>query len=192
VQLDIAAHLQADGLDGEGDEALAARGDAESFVKLYRRYLRPIYSYLYARVRNIQEAEDLTSLTFERALAAIKNYRPTGSFRGWLFTIAQRALADHYRTRKPPALPVEDYAATLLDQSAGPEEQVLVSDDLRRVLSLVAELTQEQQEVITLRFMAELPYAEVAGIMNKSEAAVKMAAYRVLEEIRKRYNDGSR
>src|SRR5690348_7351843 len=78
------------------DEALAARGDAASFTTLYRRHLRPVYSYLYARLGNMQEAEDVTSLTFERAWSSLKSYRQrsTGSFRGWLFTIAHRALAD--------------------------------------------------------------------------------------------------
>jgi RNA polymerase sigma factor (sigma-70 family) len=192
MQLSIAAQLQAEGLDGESDEALATRGDAKSFVKLYRRHLRPVYSYLYARVAHVQEAEDLTSLAFERALGAFKSYRPTGSFRGWLFTIAHRTLMDHYRARKPPAMRVEGLAATLIDPAVGPEEVALVADDIKQVLAIVGGLSQEQQEVIALRFMAELPYAEIARTVNKREAAVKMIAYRALEEIRQRYSDGNR
>ena len=189
MKLSITAQLQTERLDGESDEVLAARGDAESFVKLYRRHLRPVYSYLYARVADVQEAEDLTSLAFERALGAFKNYHPTGSFKGWLFTIAHRTLIDHYRARKPLTIPVEDFAATLIDPSEGPEEMALASDEVKQVLAIVAGLSQEQQDVIALRFMAELPYAEIVRIVNKREAAVKMTAYRALEEIRQRYND---
>ncbi len=61
------------------DEALAARGDAASFTLLYRRHLRHVYSYLYARLGNTQEAEDVTSLAFERAWAGLKGYRHTSA-----------------------------------------------------------------------------------------------------------------
>jgi RNA polymerase sigma-70 factor (ECF subfamily) len=171
------------------DEALAARGDADSFIVLYRKHLRPVYGYLYARLRDREEAEDLAALVFERALSGIKSYKATGSFAGWLYTIAHRALADHYRKRRPRQVPVETHADTLLDPGAGPEDRAIASDQVRRILQIIAQFGQEQQDVIALRFMAGLPYAEIAQAMGKSEAAVKMIAYRALEEIRRRCGD---
>jgi RNA polymerase sigma-70 factor (ECF subfamily) len=171
------------------DEALAARGDTDSFIVLYRKHLRPVYGYLYARLGDREEAEDLTALVFERALSGIKGYRATGSFAGWLFTIAHRTLADHYRRRRPRQIPVETQAGILLDPATGPEDQAVASDQLRRVLTIIAQLGQEQQDAISLRFMAGLPYAEIAQVMGKREAAVKMIAYRALEEIRRRCGD---
>lgn len=174
----------------ENDEALAVRGDADSFVSLYRKHLRPVYNYLYARLGSREAAEDVTSVTFERAWSSIHRYRSVSSFRGWLFTIAHRALADHYRSRQaPPSVPMDTLADVLLDPTLGPEERALLAEQVRQVLRIVATLRPEQQEVIGLRFMAELRYSEIAQVLGKGEAAVKMIAYRALEEIRRRYRD---
>lgn len=171
------------------DEELAARGDVESFVCLYRAYLRPVYSYLFARLGNRQEAEDLSSLTFERAWQSLPSYRPTGSFRGWLFTIAYRALADHHRRPHHSSVPVESAAEVLYNPSAGPEESAVISEEVRGLLYTISQLSEEQKEVVTLRFMAELRYGEISRIVGKSEAAVKMIAYRALQETKRRHAD---
>lgn len=173
----------------ESDEALAARGDADSFIRLYRTYLTPVYRYLYTRLGSRQEAEDAASLVFERAWSSLKVYRPVGSFRGWLFTIARRVLADHYRGGNPQSVQVDTLAGSLLDPAASPEEQALLSEQMRDVLGAIAKLGEEAREVITLRFMAGLRYSEIAAVMNKREPAVKMTAYRALEEIRRRCKD---
>ncbi len=173
------------------DEALAARCDAASFTLLYRRHLRPVYSYLYARIGNTQEAEDVTSLAFERAWSGLKSYRPKaeGSFRGWLFTIAHRALADGYRRKDAPSVPIGDRERELLDPARGPEESAMLSEQVRQALKAIEGLGREQQEVVGLRFLGELSYREIAVIVGKREATVKMIAYRALEEIRQRCTD---
>jgi RNA polymerase sigma factor (sigma-70 family) len=176
----------------ESDEVLASRGDIEGFISLYRRYLGPIYRYLYARLGgNRQEAEDVSSLAFERAWASLGHYKPTGSFRGWLFTIAARALVDHLRTGRSKSDPsrVSVLQESFLDPSLGPEENAILADQLRDVLRLISALGEEQREIIALRFIADLKYSEIAEVMKKREAAVKMMAYRALKEIRRRYRD---
>ncbi len=173
----------------EADEELAVRGDNAAFITLYRRHLRSVYSYLYSRLGSVQEAEDLTAQTFERAWASLSSYRPTGLFKGWLFTIAYRTLADYYRHRRVHTVAGSE-AEYLVDGSPGPEAAFMQAERLQFVLSVIAILSEEQQEIISLRFMAELPYKEIAQIMGKREAAVKMAAYRALEEVRRRCADG--
>jgi RNA polymerase sigma-70 factor, ECF subfamily len=189
IDLDIVAPIWAEEADTEPDEALAARGDADSFVTLYRRHLRPVYSYLYARLVNRDEAEDLTSVAWERVWSSLPNYRPTGSFKGWLFTIVHRTLADHYRQKKPRVVPLGILADVLLDPELGPEEATLLSEQLRLVLQILVRLSQEQQEVLTMRFMAGLRFGEIAQALGKREPAVKMIAYRALEEVRRRYGE---
>src|SRR5437762_4442240 len=103
ISLSLPAETAAE-MSGESDEALAVRGDAESFIRLYHRHLPAVYRYLLARLGQQQDAEDVTALVFERAWTGLKRYRPCGSFRGWLFTIAGRALADHYRQHHPPTV----------------------------------------------------------------------------------------
>ena len=173
----------------EADEELAVRGDNDAFITLYRRHLRGVYSYLYSRLGSVQEAEDLTAQTFERAWASLSTYKPTGLFKGWLFTIAYRTLADHYRHRRVHTVEGSE-ADYMVDSSLGPEAAFMQAEHFQFVLSVIGTLSEEQQEIISLRFMAELPYKEIARIMGKREAAVKMAAYRAIAEVKQRCADG--
>lgn len=172
------------------DASLAAGGDVEAFIRLYRAHLTPIYRYLYARLGRRGEAEDVTQQVFERAWSSVRSYKPVpgGSFRGWIFTIARRAAADHFRdmNRSRGHQTLEILADELVDPTLGPEEVATLADQVRSVLRIVSELPDEGREVITLRFIADLSYREIAAIMGKKEPAVKMAAYRALDVIRQR------
>ncbi len=181
----LLVHNQTMGLAIENDEALAVRGDADSFTRLYRVHVRVVYRYLLARLGNGQDAEDVTAQVFERAWTSLSRYAPSGSFKSWLFTIAQRALIDHYRHHPPRALSVDSLVEVLLDPAAGPEDGALASEQVRQVFQIITSLNDEQQEVIRLRFLAELRYDEIAQLTGKRLSAVKMSAYRALEEIRK-------
>ena len=175
--------------DRDNDAVRAARGDVDAFIRLYHANLPAVYRYTYAHLGQRQDAEDATALVFERAWASITRYRPTGSFRGWFFTIAHRVVADHYRQVAQPAISVDALAETLRDPGAGPEEQGLVAAEIQRLLAIIAELRPAQHQVIALRFLADLPYDEIARLVGKHEAAVKMLAYRALMDLRRRLDD---
>jgi RNA polymerase sigma-70 factor (ECF subfamily) len=176
------------------DAVRASKGDVEAFIRLYRGHLVHVYRYLYARLGHKPEAEDVTQQVFERAWLSVGAYRPVagGSFRGWLFTIAHRALADHFRVgaRGNANLALDTLAEELMDPALGPEETAILADQVRVVLRAIHDLPEDGREVITLRFMAELSYAEIARIVGKKEAAVKMAAYRALDTIRRKRRSG--
>jgi RNA polymerase sigma-70 factor (ECF subfamily) len=176
-------------LEADDDAALAARGEVDAFIRLYHAHLPAVYRYTYVRLGNRQDAEDVTALVFERVWTGIKRYHPTGSFRGWLFTIAHRVVADHFRQEAHRAVSVDALAETLHDPAAGPEERGLVAAELQRLLAMIASLRPAQQQVIALRFLADLPYDEIARIVGKREAAVKMIAYRALAELGRRHDD---
>jgi RNA polymerase sigma-70 factor (ECF subfamily) len=172
-----------------------ARRDPEAFAALYRRYLTPVYRYLYSRLGSIHDAEDITSQVFIETLEGLStnHYRAGGCFSAWLFTIARRRLVDFYRQR--PTAP--------LDEIPSAEPSLLValekSDDLKHLARLLAQLDEEKQELLRLRFSAGLSFAEIAKLENRphkkphkdrgltrrgltrSEAAVKMALYRALD-----------
>lgn len=165
-----------------GDEALVGLGDAESFILLYRAYVGPVYRYLYAQLGDRERAEDALAQVFKQAWIDLPRYEPTGSFRGWLFHIAYRTLADYYPKPELRLFPVEASAHVLPDP-------ISESEELRQALKVVGSLEGGQQDVISLRFMAELSYSEIASIVGKSESEVKAVAYHALEEIRRRYGD---
>jgi len=172
------------GQQNTGNDALlvrAARRDPAAFAALYRRYVTPIYRYLYSRVGNAADAEDLTTQTFVAALEGLSGYHERGSFAAWLFTIARNKAADHYR-QHTPQLPLHE----ALDSPAhgdNPLARMICREALQRLSALVARLEEDKQELLRLRFAGGLTYPEIARVVDRSEAAVKMAVYRLLRRM---------
>jgi len=169
------------------DELLASSGDAESFAELYERYLPAVYRYVGARVRAREEAEDLTSEAFRQVWTGRYSYSGLGPFRAWLFTIVRRTVADHYRQRRSMTQLVAPAGAEdARDEAPTPEDQVVQGERELHARRLLNGLGEEQQEILRLRFAAELTYAEIAVVIGKREDAVKKIAYRALHLLRER------
>ncbi len=167
----------------EEDAALAAvaRSDPAAFSRLYHRYVTPIYRYLYRWVGNPAEAEDLTSQVFIAVLEGLEHYRERGSFTAWLFTIARRTAISAYRKRKP-AVSIEE-AENLSGLAEDPLDQVIRAERIGRMEALLAGLDTDKRDLLRLRFTAGLSYAEIGAMLGRSEAAAKMAIYRVLRQL---------
>lgn len=171
------------------ESALAERsraGDADAFAELYRRYLTPVYRFIFRRVGgDVAAAEDLTSQIFLEALDGLSSYRERGQFVAWLFTITRRRLADRYR--KPGMDSLEDVPEALLGIPDGLEDR----DNMRRLKQLLTALDEEKSELLQLRFSAELSFADIAALLGRKEAAVKMSLYRVLDGLRAQWEAGN-
>lgn len=165
------------------DSTLArdANRNEEAFAALYRRYVNPVYRYLYRRLGSTNDAEDLTSQVFMDVMDHLENYREKGRFSSWLFTIARRRLADHYRRRQIDRL--EDGVDV---QEDSPHLETLMEEGETRAFlrRLIGRLDQERQEILLLRFTAGLGFSEMADLLNRSEGSVKMMLYRTLDWLR--------
>ena len=169
----------------EEDEArlvALTRQDRRHFTALYRRYLKPIYGYFYQQVGSVEDAEDLTAMTFSQALASLDRYQEQGRFAAWLFSIARHQLQRHQRGRPWTGQPLSHDLA--VDAEQEPEAQTMSQDELRRLQGLLQTLPPEQREALSLRFFAELRTAEVARLMGRSEGAVKMLVHRAVTTLR--------
>ena len=129
---------------------------------------------------NGHEAEDITTQVFIEVLEglAANRYQENGCFVAWLFTIARRRLTDFYRQR--PSAPLYDPPST------EPGLLVLIEkgQDLERLSCLLAQLDEDNQELLRLRFSAGLSFAEISSLDGRSEAAVKMTVYRTIDFLR--------
>lgn len=166
---------------GDDDAALvvAAVRDREAFAPLYARYAVPIYRYCYRRLGSRESAEDATSIVFAKALAALHTHRG-GSFRGWLFTIAHNVSVTVAKERRhAPLVAVE----TVVDAAPSPEELALAADDRRSLHALLEGLSLDQRRVVELR-LAGLTGAEIAHVLGKSVASVKMLQLRAMARLR--------
>ena len=172
------------GQDNAIDDAVlvrAAQHDLVAFAALYRRYVTPIYRYLYSRVGNAADAEDLTTQTFVAALEGLPGYRERGNFAAWLFTIAHNKAADHHREQHPH-LPLDE-ALDSPRHGEHPLASMMRKEALQRLSTLVAGLEEDKQELLRLRFAGSLTYAQIAQVVGSSEGGVKMAVRRLLRRL---------
>jgi len=153
--------------------------DSSAFARLYEHYYQGIYNYVYFRTSDVSQAEDLTSEVFIRVLESIDSFTFRGlPFSSWLFRIARNMMVDYFRSHQEPVdLPLEE---GVLPAESGPGdvfETELTQQQLARALS---SLTEDQQEVIILRFVDGLSPTDVAQVLGKSEGAIKSLQHRAL------------
>jgi RNA polymerase sigma-70 factor (ECF subfamily) len=168
--------------------ARAREGDAAAIGQLYRRYAPGIYSYLASRLGDPAASEDLTSEVFERALEGLPHYEQRGpSIASWLYRIAHDRLTDHLRRRaQRPTLPLDERTLPAQEGFAPQVDARLAGEQLAGAVlgPAIAQLTAEQQQVIALRFYADLKLAEIAYVMDRSTEAIKMLQCRALIRLR--------
>ena len=169
------------------EESLVRRAqqrDEEAFTQLYEAYFDKIYRYVALKIGNKTEAEDMTQQVFSNALQSISSFKWRGiSFSAWLFRIAHNQVVDYLRKKTKQA-------TTLLDESlvSSNSDPQLVAEhklDIEQLLSATKRLTEAQREVLSLRFAGELPVAEVAKVMGKSQGAVKALQHSAIVALRK-------
>lgn len=166
----------------EDERALvaAARHDRRAFAPLYARYANPVYQYCYGRLGSREEAEDVTSLVFFKALDALPRFQE-GSFRSWLFAIAHNAVIDHVRAKRHEA-PL-DAALAVAAAGPSPDEVAADAEAYRRLREYMGHLTDEHRQVIELR-LTGLNGAEIAQILGRSHAWVRVNQYRAATRLR--------
>lgn len=184
----VAAGAARRSLQEEKDLAIrATRHEREAFGLLYDRYVTKIYQYVYYKVGSGAEAEDLTAQVFLRAWEAIGGYEwREHPFSAWLFRIARNLVVDYHRARRETVSlegtdgrdEIQPSDTALPDQSL---QALFASEQLRRA---VGQLTEEQQEVILLRFIEGYSTAEIAAIMGKREGAIRGLQFRGLAALR--------
>ncbi len=172
-------------LPNEGQLIAAAQaGDKQAVSTLYEAYAQAIFRYISYRVESDMLAEDLTAEVFLRMVQGLPRYQDSGApFGAWLYRIAATQVADHYRHNRRTAVePISEEQPTddtdPLGKAAKKEEQ----EQLRRAL---AALPEDYQTLLIMRFMQQLPHSEVASVLKKSEAAIRVMQHRALQALAK-------
>jgi len=163
----------------------AQKGDRAALEELYLIHFDRIYSYLHVSVGNRHDAEDLTTQTFLRMLEAIGKFRwQSAPFSAWLFRIAHNLAMDHFRATKRLQFE-ETPPEPEPDEQTSAEHGALESIGRRSMLELIDDLSPEQQQVLTLKFVFNFANAEAATILGKTEGAVKSLQHRALASLQK-------
>jgi RNA polymerase sigma-70 factor (ECF subfamily) len=162
-----------------------AKKDPAAFGLLYERYVAKIYNYVYYRVGNHHDAEDLTSRVFYRALTHIKDYADRGvPFSAWLYRIAHNLVANWHRDHaRRQSLALDD--VTLVgDVLEMPEWVAETNEERRWLFTAIHHLPAERQELLILKFVEQLSNAEVGHVMGRTEGAIKSLYHRTLLSLR--------
>lgn len=162
----------------------AIAGDTDAFGRLYLLHLDAIYRYIYFRVGDVHEAEDLTEQVFVRAWEALPRYQArTSPFSSWLYRIAHNLIVDYHRRRhiQPvPLLEEQGHESREAVAEAAALEQVIRAEEMHALAQAVAQLTEAQQQVLVLRFVEGLSHDKIARIVNKSQQACRVIQHRAL------------
>jgi RNA polymerase sigma factor (sigma-70 family) len=159
-----------------------------SFEQAYEQQVDRVYGYLAYRVSSPADAEDLTQLTFERALRAWRRYdERRGTLASWLLTIARNALIDYRRRERSGtyvSLSHGEVRESELPSDAGPEEERLGPSP--ELVAALRRLRSRDREVLALRFGADMRVQDIAEIMGLSVANVQQILSRALRKLRRR------
>src|SRR5438874_6922922 len=165
--------------------ARAQKGEREALEELYLQHFDRIYSYLHLSVENRHDAEDLTTQTFLKMLEAIGRFRwKTAPFSAWLFRIAHNLAMDHFRATRRWQ-PEEEVPEPEGSEESSAEEAALQSIGRRSMLELIENLSHEQKQVLTLKFVFSFSNGEAATILGKTEGAVKSLQHRALAALQR-------
>jgi RNA polymerase sigma factor (sigma-70 family) len=160
----------------------AKKADEQWFADVYDSYAERIYSFIYYKTYHRETAEDLTSHTFLKAFENINRFDPgRGTMSAWLYQIARNLVIDHYRTTRR-TVSVHD----IWDLASDENVEIDVENKVRmeRIHAVLKDLPVEQREIIIMRVWQELPYKEIALIMGKSEASLKMMYCRTIARLK--------
>ena len=163
----------------------AQQGDRSALEELYLIHFDRIYSYLHMTVGNRHDAEDLTTQTFLRMLESIGKFRfQAAPFSAWLFRIAHNLSMDHFRANRRWQ-PQEDVPEPLGSEERSAEDEAFQAIGRQSMLDLIDSLSQEQQQVLTLKFVFGFSNGEAATILDKTEGAIKSLQHRALASLQK-------
>ena len=167
----------------------AQDGNTEAFGQLYDAYMERIYRFVYFRVEDQQTAEDITSQVFLKAWSNLDRFSFNRTpYLAWLYTIAHNAVIDHYRTRKVTTA-LDDVQLSQPDHSEAVENDIDLTAEMQSVKTALQTLTDDQQKVLTLKFIEGMSNNEIAHQLGKREGAIRALQMRGLQALAKQLEE---
>jgi RNA polymerase sigma-70 factor (ECF subfamily) len=167
----------------------AQAGNSEAFGQLYDAYMERIYRFVYFRVEDQQTAEDITSQVFLKAWSNLDRFSFNRTpYLAWLYTIAHNAVIDHYRTRKVTAA-LDDVQLSQQDHAEVVENEIDLTAEMKTIKHALQTLTDDQQKVLTLKFIEGMSNTEIARHLGKREGAIRALQMRGLQALAKQLEE---
>ncbi len=162
-----------------------SRGIADAFSRLYEEFLPKVLAFVSYRIADTQLAEDLTSAVFEKALTKFKSYNAEkAEFSTWIISIARNTLTDHFRSSSRKRTVQLDSVPAVCGDGTLLEDAAILSEERHRLHSCIAKLTAAEQEIISLKFGAEMTNRQIARVLGLSESNVGVIVFRAVRRLR--------
>ncbi len=162
-----------------------AKTDPEAFGELYLRHVDRVYNYIYYRVGNVADAEDLTAHTFHQALGNIRRYEDQGvPFVAWLYRIAHNLVANFHRSHSRWKLISLDDLELAGHVAESPEQSAEARERRRALWAAIRRQPEERQRLLILKFASRLSNDEIGQVMGRTESSVKSLYFRTLKSLR--------
>jgi len=179
-------------LNGDNLTVLAIRmkkGDRKAAVALYEELSPKVYGFFFMRTGRREIAEDLSQDIFLKLAENVESFdEKRGKFVSWFWQMARHMLVDHYRGKSATpfsSFKEEEVEAMAVSETANVDERMRY----RKVQNFLKTLGEDDQELFELRYVAEMPYKEISGLLGKSEGALRVASLRIKEKIKKELKD---
>jgi RNA polymerase sigma factor (sigma-70 family) len=164
--------------------------NTEIFAELYDEFMPKVFRYISYKVNNEQLTEDLTSTVFEKALVNFHRYSSNkAAFSTWIFSIARNTIIDYYRTTSKRQHTSLDETFEMPSGEPSPDEEVEKKEEQEWLRRCLVKLPAEDQEIIRLKFAAELNNRQIAKMLGLSESNVGVKLFRVLKRLREDFKE---
>ncbi|MBE8949245.1 MAG: sigma-70 family RNA polymerase sigma factor [Quinella sp. 3Q1] len=166
--------------------AKRAATDEEAFEELYEYFFPRVYNFIFARLKNSADADDVTSITFMKMNENLDSYNPDrAAFSTWLFRIANNAIIDHTRRiDRNQESEWEDFFDPAAPEYDEPERQIITSETNRSLLEALDKLNERERRIIELRYWGEQDTRTIAEVLSMSESNVRVTLHRTLGKLK--------
>lgn len=150
------------------------------FLDIYDRYFNDVYRYVYVKIGNKWDAEDIVSETFRKAYEKFTSLKNMSTPKSWLISIARNTVIDFYRKKKNVLVGEE------LEQYLNPipfDDPLEQSDELECLKKSLNHLSKEDIEIVNLRYFADLKFKEMASILDKDDSTIRVKSSRIMKKI---------
>ncbi len=167
----------------------AQNGEVEAFGQIYDLYITKIYRFVFIKVNRKVDAEDIASQVFLNAWQHINNFQFQGfPFSSWLYKIASNAVIDFYRTQKHHEN-IDSVDADAISDTPETDKNLDQEFEIEIVKNALKKLEPDQQNLLIMKFIEDLPNKEIAEILGKTEGAVRVIQHRALKQLKKQLDE---
>jgi RNA polymerase sigma factor (sigma-70 family) len=160
----------------------------EAFSRLYDEYMPKVYRYVYYKVNDVQSAEDITSDVFDKALVNFSKYsRKKASFSTWIFAITRNVVVDYYREQGKVHTTSIYEAVDMPSGEPDPEEALESKEEKQLLHACISTLSQDEQELVRLKFAMEMTNRDIAKVLGLSESNVGVRLYRIVRKLQNNF-----